>query len=471
MLFYSIGLQKALVEVKQAIEPYQGIAQSYADDIGVISPISSLRPVHHHLVTILQAHNLPVNISKTRVIVGSVPQMTSSDTTTVDSDSNWIPLPELHDSGTLLGVMMGDPAAVNASISSVHNSISTKIEMIKDIPTEIAFFLLKYCINTMAIYQHRVYAPEVSKPHLVDDMVDQALGNMLNVHLSVTSKVIRALPGYLGGLGIPCHSTHFACILFDTLQERCLVWLKQYYTTLVPLYHRMKVVFPIAILGKVDINDTRAPHLRTRKLNKQVYGGLLDHLSQPAHQHLHPHAAMLRSSAFRGSGQIYEISYLNKMLQPHIFNEAIRARLLIPAVFEPVNRCLCGHYDHPALLPSYHPLNCVKMSYERIKRHDGIRDALMRFIKSVEPRAIIVKEALLNPDVNNERSDLRATLPSTTYQIDVTITNPAQLDCLPSLRSRITNASGFDEEGFNTFAIRSTATIDNFAATNAEKEK
>ena len=185
--------------------------------------------------------------------------------------------------------------------------------------------------------------------------------------------------------------------------------------------------------------------------------------------HLHPYAATLRSSAFRGSGEVFGFSYIGKRVESHLFREVLRHRLLIPVVLEPVNRCLCGNGDHPALIASYHAMNCVKTSFEKIRRHDGIRDALMRFIKSVEPRAQVTKEALLNADNSNERSDLRVILPSVTYQVDISITNPAQLDCLPSLRSQTSNASVLEEGEFNI--LRSSSTVDNFAASRVEKEK
>ena len=469
MLFYSVGLQKALVEVQDAIKPNSAIVQSYADDIGVITPVNSLHKVHHLLISVLQNHNLPVNINKTKVIVDRDVVIPPIDDTSTTSEGNWIDLPELSYSGSVLGITVGDPMAVSASIDIVHKTILDKIEMINDVPCDIAFLLLKYCINTIPIYQHRLYAPEVSKPSIVDAAVNQALDNILNVSLSDYSQVLRALPGYLGGLGIPSHGAHFSCILFDTLQERCLVWLKQFYTTLLPIYQSSKVVLPNACLGKVDSDDSRSPKVRTRTINKKIFGGLLDHLSHPAHLHLHPYAATLRSSAFRGSGEIFGFSYIGKRIEPHLFREVLRHRLLVPVVLEPVNHCLCGNGDHPALIASYHPMNCAKSSYDKIRRHDGIRDALIRFIKSVEPRAVVTKEALLNEDTSNERSDIRAVLPSGTFQIDVTITNPAQLDCLPSLRSQFTIASVLDEGGSNI--QRSAATVDNFAATRAEKDK
>ena len=109
------------------------------------------------------------------------------------------------------------------------------------------------------------------------------------------------------------------------------------------------------------------------------------------------------------------------------FLEALRLRLLLP-VHEDVHpihrRCRSCNKESTVDL---HGLACTQASIVRKGRHDLIRDALQRYIRTVSPEAVIIKESSISdplPESPQLVADLFAQKGNLSYYVDVTVVNP-----------------------------------------------
>ena len=119
----------------------------------------------------------------------------------------------------------------------------------------------------------------------------------------------------------------------------------------------------------------------------------------------HGHAATLLSGAAQGTAAwIYARYFTSKRFTESEFREALRSRLLSP--FEPPHGrlavvCRCYGVGHDLVREPTHPTVCKWGKGIITKRHDRVRDELLKALHRMHPQAQITSEPLRhnNPDM------------------------------------------------------------------------
>ena len=177
-------------------------------------------------------------------------------------------------------------------------------------------------------------------------------------------------------------------------------------------------------------------------------------------------AALLLSSSMPGIGSwLYSgcSSYEGFQVSDEEFKESIRLRLLLPVHQDPApvdRRCRNCKSNH---ITPYHALACGMPSRQRIGRHDLIRDAVARFLRSSNPAALVAVEEFIPrpedsvapPNTPLKRADIRVTLNNVTQFIDIAITSPTSSTALNNGNSATVAgaaASAKEREKINKYA-------------------
>ena len=139
----------------------------------------------------------------------------------------------------------------------------------------------------------------------------------------------------------------------------------------------------------------------------------------------------LRSAAFKGSGDVFTMSWTRDGIPNDIFKQALSHRLFMPILSaEPtaVFGCACGAVGLNTLTCSMHAGACRIARGHAIERHDRVVDAVAAFVQEIDPQAIITRPAQPqenpNPDVpRNVVEDLTITSRGSIQRFDVGITH------------------------------------------------
>ena len=147
-----------------------------------------------------------------------------------------------------------------------------------------------------------------------------------------------------------------------------------------------------------NINSSRGQVARLEKEKMELHAKLLA-------EGRHGHAATLLSGAAQGTAAwIYARYFTSKRFTESEFREALRSRLLSP--FEPPHGrlgvvCRCYGVGHDLVREPTHPTVCKWGKGIITKRHDRVRDELLKALHRMHPQAQITSEPLRhnNPDM------------------------------------------------------------------------
>ena len=507
MLFFSVGIHQRILELSARIQTLnsENLIQAYADDMSLCIPRRQLEQtwnvvadvfpiglpgnITHDPHQLFDEIGIAINPLKCVAITGSPtlpvqPPLALVADGTSQSRQDIPPLEEtilqtqqddvtipIRMSAKIFGVMIGTPEDRLNFVHDLHEQIRKKAGYIKSFcGAKAGFLLIKYCLNTIATYVHRIEYPLGLDLAGHDKIISDAIAFYVHQrHLGSTQDTIRALPHSLGGLGILHHDSFHTKINHDELHIRTLSWLEHKGPSPVhvegapghdiahltanahPGLHKLQQTFPPlnndhSYLQTIGFPTGKRETLSasTRKLNahKETVTKLKKVLV--SHYNTLGDALWLDGSGFNGSGEVYNIgTFYTRFFTDRTFAAALSARLLIndtlPQDSSTHVRVYCPHCNmmdlpFPPTAMKYHYLACRALQRSRIGRHDQIVNNFHKFLSSVfnnhNNANIQCEQYTHQPDIDQRRDDITLTIHtgevSMKMGFDIGVTTPVQ---------------------------------------------
>jgi hypothetical protein len=361
------------------------------------------------------------------------------------------PIPVNQDGVNVLGIPVGTLEFVTQNLRQQSADQTRILGLLPCFSSPEAFSLLRTSVNTRPVYNVRGLPPHRTQEYTeeFDNKVSSALGKMVDsdVPLSDESIQIKNLPCHLGGLGMKCMS-----------RIKKLAWSSSWLSSLRYIKANFDAIYSLTPLVQFDpavIKSLGIPTPTPLQETGDSFAELVDPiisgdtivsqkelskaLDQPTYDQLltsltetNPEAAAwLASSTAPGiSSWLYcaQSSIPGLQLDDQDFKEALRLRLLMPSHDDPVpfqRRCRSCNKDN---VEELHGLSCKGASISRKIRHDLIRDALVKFIRSAVPEAQVMVETPIPNNLANKgqlTADIMIQQGHKVILLDVAITNPA----------------------------------------------
>jgi len=281
MLYFAVGIHPLIEKLSGKItqlNPERNFLQSYADDISLciekghlgrawkyvaeVFPIDtgSENGITTEADTDFEAIGLAVNPTKCFAILNEVELLRnesvvysrnnadsndSPDLPPITSDAPTIAVPldnaiptfamleggqtlSMVPSAKIFGVMIGTLEDRIKFSRDLYDELKKKGSYISSFcGPKAGFSLVKYCLNTICTYLHRIEDESTLDLARHDQIVSQTLADLLQKnHLTNQQDIIRGLPHKLGGLGILRHDSPITKINHDDLQSRTISWIK-----------------------------------------------------------------------------------------------------------------------------------------------------------------------------------------------------------------------------------------------------
>ncbi|RIZ67287.1 MAG: hypothetical protein D0531_00140, partial [Methylococcales bacterium] len=351
----------------------------------------------------------------------------------------------------VLGLPVGDAEFIQSHLEKQRVAQVKALQLLEHFQTQQAYAILKTSINQRPVFNVRSLTPVSVSDYAVrfDENVDAALKTMVNANrFDEDSSIVRSLPVQMGGLGMKKLSS-IKEVAYTTSWLTSLQYIKLNFSLVYD--SRANILFDgemirnlASVLPHVPDGDSnqfddlivpiisgRSPIPTQKELAKTLDRPRLEALLNRLKLTSPEKAAWLMSSSMEGLH-----SWLNcgttdiagLSIDDADFVEAIRLRLLLPIHEDiiPTNRrCKSCRAEKCSDL---HALSCKIPSSLRITRHNFVRDALHKFVKSAVNTAIVTPESKI-PNSREGKSQLKADLminlgPQTIY-VDVAITNPS----------------------------------------------
>ena len=307
--------------------------------------------------------------------------------------------------------------------------------------------MLKSCVNARPTYCVRGLNPELTEgfASAFDTAMLSELQKLVNSreNLSIDAIDIKNLPCSLGGLSFRCLSnvSHAAWTaswlaslkyIREHLRELyAYIELSRFSQDIIDSFNIVQPQRGVALNNEclepiLDLDSIPTQHDLVVKSDQRRYDDLIHRLSRRDADL----ANWLISSSTKGiSSWLHSAcsSVPGLRVDAKDFLEALRLRLLLPIHDDvhPVHRrCQTCNKESAVDL---HGLACTQASIMRKGRHDLIRDALHRYIRSVSPDAVVVKESPITdplPESPQLVADLFVQKGNRSYYVDVTVTNP-----------------------------------------------
>ena len=512
MLFFSVGIHHRILQLSGRIQKLNSetMVQAYADDMSLCIPRRNLKQawdivadvfpiglpgnITHDPHDLFAEIGIAINPIKCVAITGS-PTPTVRNRLTLeaednDADNDQIEEATLHTgqagvvipirlSAKIFGVMIGTREDRLTFVHDLHDQIRKKADYIKSFcGAKAGFLLIKYCLNTIATYVHRIEAPIDIDLAGHDKIISDALAFYVHKnHFDTTQELIRGLPHSLGGLGILRHDSFQTRINHDELHIRTLSWLKHkgpspvtvegiqsdndagQLTITHPGLHKLHRTFPplnqephyLATIG-FHKGERETLSASTRKLNAHKENAERLKKRLVSNYNTMGDALWLDGSGFNGSGDLYNIgTFYTRFFTDRTFAATLGARLLIndtlPQTDSTNMRVYCPHCNmldlpFPPTAVKYHYLGCRALQRSTVGRHDRIVNHLHRFLSRVLPDTaeIQCEQYTHQSDIDQRRDDITLTLHTGEVYLklgfDIGITTPVQSTLLErSLKS------------------------------------
>ena len=508
MLFFSVGIHQRLLHLSERIQTLSSEhllhTQAYADDMSICLPRQKLKQawdivadvfpiglpgaITHDPDKLFDEIGIAINPNKCVAITGSPTLMVrnplSSEAEVTSEDNNQMEEEILYTgqenvvipirrSAKIFGVMIGTREDRLTFVSDLHDQIQKKADYIRRFcGAKAGFLLIKYCLNTIATYVHRIEHPIGLDLVRHDKIISDALASYVEqAQLGPNQEIIRALPHSLGGLGILRHDSFQTQINHDELHIRTLSWLKhkgpspvnvegiqadndaEQTTIIHPGLHQLYQTFPRLnnqphYLANIGFHKGQRENISasTRKLNahKENVEKLKKRLVSK--YNTMGDALWLDGSGYNGSGDLYNIgTFYTRFFTDNTFAATLGARLLIndtlPQEASNNVRVYCPHCNmtdlpFPHTATKYHYLGCRALQRSRVRRHDHIVQHLYKFLSRVfkDTANIQCEQYSHQPDIDQRRDDITINVHSGEVSIkmgfDIGITTPVQSSLL-----------------------------------------
>ena len=497
MLYFAVGIHPLIEKLSgkiKSLNPEHNFLQSYADDISLCIKRENLAEAWTQIADVFpidggesgvtanpdtpyEAIGLAVNPLKCFALVAKQPS-SASEQAFFHGESD-IPsallLPEanghslsLLQSHKIFGVMIGNVEdRINFS-TNLYKEIEKKGQYITSYcGPKAGFSLVKYCLNGIATYLHRIEDESTLDLEHHDGIVSKTLAALLNKNtLTKDQDIIRGLPHKLGGLGILRHAGPVTRINHDDLQSRTHSWLEHCglasppsssssssspsnpasSSTSTPIIaetvhtnddlsstpsqhphlglHNVLYTFPKLTadgafiqreLGfETENRDGTPSQQRKQQIHKRTFKNLMSKYKN--NSSTLGDALWLDASSFNGSGDLLLCgSYHLRQFNDDEFRSVLETKLLMNPTYQEqlgkhVNTrcesCDRDQFQHPMIAKKFHYLNCRKQTRERYRRHNVIVANLFTFLNKVFPSDDIqlsLEEHLADPNSNDNR--------------------------------------------------------------------
>jgi hypothetical protein len=405
--------------------------------VGAFSDTTIAVPVHlaartfQKVFEILRESGLRPNDHKCRIII--------QDTVPTELIDDHFPdqlKPIIYTHGKILGVPIGSMEVVSEFLDGVRDKLCGMIETISKLPAHTGFYLLKYCAHPTPIHAIRTNNTSPVYCRDLDREINHGLARLCGREvLNNASIAIRSQPNRNGGLGLTEYNGAFSAIQFEELQHRTALWIDTLGSpALQRTFADQCMRFPAHLLGFDDDDppDRSPANRRMQRIQDNLCAQFLQELVMNGEDISNRMLLMhLRSASFRGSGDVFTMSWTRDGIPNDIFRQALSHRLFMPILSAEPNAvfgCACGAAGFNSVTCSMHAGACRIARGHAIERHDRVVDAVAAFVQEIDPQAIITRPAQPqenpNPDVpRNVVEDLTITSRGSIQRFDVGITH------------------------------------------------
>ena len=480
-LCFCLGLQPALKEIKNMIDNVisrdrlsdecEAVLIAYLDDTNVFVPSTKANEVASKILDICNRHGISLQRQKCKFLLNA-----EADSSIISADPIFpvINTSSLECGHIILGTPVGSVEYRRRTAQELVDKMVKALKHLGNLEPRHATHLLRTCINTRASYLSRVLDLEHSFMALksFDNEIDKAVlviagcvptseWTSLDTRNPIFNDVLllRSLPTFLAGLGIPRHASPIGERAFLLSRRFLRDFLVNYYPHLTDLENP-----DYSICKRNDLTDYQIlPALDTvspercedqdlefnSEMEKCTYKELAAALKKSVRSYQYrvsdiflesllengrkAEAAWVRSSRFEGSGQwlrcdpyrsfgLYSIS--NK-----VFREALRLRLLLHPCDDLAyvdRQCTC---TQEAMKEPFHLIDCKHSNWYHHNRHDAVQKILVELIKKVYAMDNLeIEEAnvrLLTLAGNKAMGDIRFRTGASSRIIDVTVADPS----------------------------------------------
>jgi len=211
-LFFCLALKDPLAKVAAA---YPGVAlHFYIDDGNIEGEYDAVMPAVHMLASELAKMGLNFHGEKSKFFCGTAddwgrPTMGEQHVRDADDALGLVELKLTRAEGVMiLGAPVGTEEYVREAVSATVERQSGVLKLVHHLPPDVAVAVVHTAVNQRPMQLTRQMDPDVmERPlHIFDTSVDACLSLVLllgTAALPLTARVLRGLPVYMSGLGIP----------------------------------------------------------------------------------------------------------------------------------------------------------------------------------------------------------------------------------------------------------------------------
>lgn len=486
--FFACGAQKSIKDIISKFPDGLDIL-GYLDDNNLIVKRSMAADVYNKLVSKFKSIGLEIDHDKT-VIFGSPQSLTFLK----NEKKSLSDIPNMSSTSlSVLGVPLGLESEVKLELKNSITKFSRVIPLVTQLSPKIAFFLLKFCINTRPTYILRTSGPWVSQESikLFDSYIDKAIQHLTSTNvghriiknlndldsipdLSDVSKIVRSLPIREGGAGIrrgldiseaAYTSSFLSSFQFISCEPKLTNFVESLFSTATPFTNKLvALIQPLELKYKSDevnnietlslyLHDTSSKTPNQKSLTMKIDERLVKAINQ-----LLIEKDLPTSMAWFLSNKPMETAFwllfpfqdqTSIQLTDDEFIEVFRLRLLIPIDKFDDNHCrecACGRVLFPGK-DDHHFMICTAVGgpcSDRTTRHNRIRTQLYYLVrKFYENEGAAYEEQFINDPLvaggTRRKSDVAVygVGDANSIHYDVSVTCPSSLRVCQDLQSHV----------------------------------
>ena len=437
MLFFCCSIHDTLVEVNNALKQVMSTAEpgstlykyylqgSYADDLNICLPVPYAEDVFETTMDIFERNGYGLNRNKSTIFL--------SDRYRGEENRDDVNLffPRTSQNVVfrkrILGVEFGSNEAVEQSLQAQFSEIQRLLSLLKHVPASIAFYLLKYCVNAIPAYIHRILPPSITQAWFstaIDTSIVESIEHMLHSTIPATTRILLRLPCKLDGLGITAWHNFVPKVQYDVLQQRSIEFMEKHrsvFGNITEVVSRRREVFSDADLGFATsavrdyINNTSSK--RSFVLHTAAHANFTAFLRDHGREDIITH---MNHQRFPGNGLLFGINYIRHSFikDDRLFSEALAYRLKVPIIIAPdpveippprpyqCRYCDNQHrrYDIATTLFE-HCVSCKCASADVTHRHDATVKAIMNYVRDVRGSSVEVVDGT-RENTNGDRGQI-----------------------------------------------------------------
>ena len=422
MLFFCCSIQDTLLEVNNELKSvmsttadtgsalYQYYLQgSYADDLNICLPVPFAEGVFVSTLEIFERHGYRLNRHKSTIFLSDRyrGEENRDEVTQFFPDTSQ----NVVFKKCILGIEFGSDEDVQRSLQAHLSNIQRLLSLLKHVPASIAFYLLKYCINAMPGYIHRILPPSLTQAWLstaVDNSVIELVEHMLHSSIPAITRFLVRSPCKLDGLGITAWHTFVPKVQYDVLQHRTVELMSKHnnvFGNISGVISRQREVFSDKELG--FSGSTRDYNINTSS-KRSFLLHTAEHVNYTAFLRANGREDIIRHmdhQRYPGNGLLFGINYIRNSFtkDDSFFSEALAYRLKVPIIVapDPVDippprpyQCLYCDTQHRrydvATTVFEHCFSCKCASADVTHRHDATVKAIMNYVRDVRGDSVEV---------------------------------------------------------------------------------